>query len=326
MSREVYDIFTGLQGGNSNSKNVFAVAQLPFAANHKIGVSEEGHPIFFVKCSDIQNSTDISLELISVLFNRESHIIEADNLTNDTFTMIVLKSLNIDFHRYFIDVVSILLQQFPDIPTSKSLLIEIEKLVELFQASQHISLSTIRGLWAELFVIERSSNPEYMIAAWHANTVDKFDFNDGKDKVEVKSTSKSERIHTFSLGQLNPNENSKLIIASLFVIQTGIGKSIIDLRDSIISRISDLSLQLKLSEIVIKTIGCDFDKIDSIYFDYQFAIDSIKFYRGEDMPTIKAGDVPPLVTNVHFDSNLADIPEIDDCSAERQLFNAMRDE
>ncbi len=184
MSREVFDIFTGLQGRSNNTKNVFAVAQLPFLTDHKIGLSKEGHPIFFVKCSDIQNSTDISLELISVLFNRDCHIIETDNMIDDTFTMIVLKSLNADFHRYFIDVVCILLQQFQGIPTSKALLIEIEKLVELFQASHHISLSTIRGLWAELFVIERSSNPEYMVAAWHANTVDKFDFNDAKEFVK----------------------------------------------------------------------------------------------------------------------------------------------
>ena len=324
MSKEIYKIFAELQSRENNTGNLFTVAQLPFANDHKIGVSDDGYPIFFVKCSDVQSNADISLELISVLFNRSCRIIEAESIVDDTFTMLVLKSENIDFQRYFIDVVCILLQQLPGIPTSKGLLNEIEKMVNLFRSSANIPLSAIQGLWAELLVIDNSSNPGYMIAAWHANTGDKFDFNDGRDKVEVKSTSKSERIHTFSLKQLNPNEGSMLVIASVLVIQTGIGQSIIDLRNSILARVADLSLQLKLSEIIIRTIGCDFDKIDNIYFDYQTAVDSLKFYRGEDVPSICTSSVPKLVTNVHFDSNLTDITELSYDLIECPLFNAMK--
>lgn len=57
---------------------------------------------------------------------------------------------------------------------------------------------------------------------------DVYDFNDGIDKIEVKSTSKSHRIHKFSYDQLSPTENTNLIISSIFVIQSGIGKNIFD--------------------------------------------------------------------------------------------------
>lgn len=63
---------------------------------------------------------------------------------------------------------------------------------------------SIQGLWAELFVISIASNPEYLLKAWHSSLNDVYDFNDGIDKIEVKSTSKSHRIHKFSYDQLSP--------------------------------------------------------------------------------------------------------------------------
>ena len=65
------------------------------------------------------------------------------------------------------------------------------------------------------------------LLSWHTSPNDKFDFNDGKDKIEVKSTKTVRRVHKFSLEQLHPNINSNLIIASVFVIETGHGKTIL---------------------------------------------------------------------------------------------------
>ena len=324
MSIDIYNIFVEIQNKQSYTNGTFTVERLPFSSEHKLGVSEDGYPMFFVKCSDTHSNVDLNLEMISILFNRNCRIYELDKSSKDVFTMIVLKSQNSDLQRYFIDIVCILINQLQGTPSSKALLVEIDKMVELFKRSNNISISILRGLWAELFVIDKSSNPEYMLAAWHSNTEAKFDFNDGKDKLEVKSTSKSIRVHTFSVEQLNPNVNSKLIIASLFVIQTGVGKSIIDLRNSILVRVKNLQLQLKLSEIIVKTIGCEFNKIEDLYFDYQLAIDTLKYYNGRDIPSISLSNIPPLVSNVHFDSNLDDISELDDMGVNCPLLNAAR--
>ena len=85
----------------------------------------------------------------------------------------------------------------------------------------------LQGLWAELLVIERSKSPAYLLQSWHVSPNDKFDFNDGIDKIEVKSTRNVRRIHTFSLEQLHPNVNANLLIASVFVIETGHGRTIL---------------------------------------------------------------------------------------------------
>ena len=127
-------------------------------------------------------------------------------------------------------------------------------------------MKTIQGLWAEMLIIEQSKNPEYLIRSWHSSPNSKFDFNDGQNKLEIKSTSQTKRIHSFSYEQTIPNPNSKLLIASIKVIETGVGKSILDLRDNICKKVLDLDLQYKVKplneyweEIIIRRIKNFFD-------------------------------------------------------------------
>lgn len=141
---------------------------------------------------------------------------------------------------------------------------------------------------------------------------DRFDFNDGKDKLEVKSTSTARRIHKFSLEQLNPNINSKLIIASVFVIETGHGKTIFDLKDSVCKKIADIGLQYRLNEVIVQTLGRDFDKVNDVSFDYQQAHDTLMFYDFQDIPSIAVENIPKSLSNIHFDCDLSAVQTIRD--------------
>ena len=67
---EVYKIFEKLQQKTATHKDGFIVASLPSSNFHKIGVSHDGFPLFFIECSNTYNSIDINLDLISVIFNR----------------------------------------------------------------------------------------------------------------------------------------------------------------------------------------------------------------------------------------------------------------
>ena len=223
------------------------------------------------------------------------------------YTIVSLKTTNIDFQRYFIEVVCLMLKQMPNNPTQKQIKTEIQKLVELFSRFTQPPKKTIQGLWAELLIIDQAKKPEYLIQSWHSFSEDKFDFNDGHDKIEVKSTSQLRRVHHFAYEQLNPNKNSNLIIASVFVIQTGKGKSIFDLKESIFKKVTNLQLQLKLNEVIFQTLGNDFEKIFDVYYDYQQAIDTLEFYDGKDIPNIKKEQIPAEITNVHFDCDLSEI-------------------
>jgi hypothetical protein len=208
---------------------------------------------------------------------------------------------------YFLKIVFLLVKNLSEKPLLKDLKIEIEKLINLFTKFSKPALKTIQGLWAELLIIEQSKNPEYLVKSWHNSTSDKYDFNDGIDKIEVKSTSKSRRIHNFSLEQLIPNSKSKLIVSSIMTIETGTGTNIFDLIEMIELKIKDENLIYRMNEIVASTLGKDFEKAFDIYFDYQFSIDSIQHYASVDIPTININSIPSIIMNVRFDCDLTDV-------------------
>lgn len=313
MRSSINNIFANLSQKVSLSKDCYIAASLPFNLRHKIGISPEGYPMFFIDCNNISNSLDINLKYISVLFDRSCKLSEDNSRqTTNVFTIIFLKTENIDTQNYFLDVVNIIIEQLPEYPSHKQLKSEIQKLIDLFSNFNKSPLKTVQGLWGELFIIEQAKYPEYLIQSWHASPNDKFDFNDGKDKIEVKSTSQVRRTHTFSLEQLNPNQNSKLLIASLFVVQTGHGKSIFDLKDSISQRVQDLQLQFHLNEILSQTLGSEFDKVFDVYFDFQQALDTLAFYDFKDIPTIYNKSIPTEISNIRYDCDLSGLKTIKD--------------
>lgn len=313
MGYSIYKIFTDLQRSEPIIKNSFSAASLPFTQKHKIGISPEGYPMFFIECNTNAHSLDINLEFISVLFNRSCRLSENDIPQSESiYAIISLKTDNIDFQQYFLEVVCIILEQLPETPSHKQLKTEIQKLIELFSRFTRPPRKTIQGLWAEMFIIEQAKYPEYLIQSWHASPEDKFDFNDGQDKIEVKSTSQIRRIHSFSLEQLNPNRNSNLLIASVFVVQTGRGKNIFDLKNSICQRVKNLQLQFRLNEILSQTLGNDFDKVFDVYFDYQQALDTLAFYDFKDIPTIQHDIIPHEISNLRFDCDLSRVATISD--------------
>jgi len=327
MRYPIYKIFADLQQKEPVNKDSFLAASLPFTKKHKIGISTEGFPLFFIECNDIAHSADITLEFISVLFNRPCNLSENNTQSENTYTIISLKTENSEFQKYFFDVICIVLEQLPENPSHKQFKKEIQKLIDLFSRFNRPPRKTIQGLWAELFIIERANNPEYLIQSWHSSSVDKFDFNDGQDKLEVKSTANVSRIHRFSLEQLNPNKNSNLLIASLFVVQTGKGKNIFDLIDSICKKIQNIELQFRLNEIVSKTLGNDLEKAFDTYFDYQQASDTLAYFDFKDIPAIKNDSIPNEISNIHFDCDLSNISTIEDNvfkTSESSLFKSIQ--
>lgn len=322
----IFKIFHELKKQTSDNDDSFKVVSLPFIKNHKIGISQIEQPMFFIKCEDSLNvkSIDSNLEFISVQFNRKCQLKANKNkIEEDLYCIISLKTDSIELQEYFLEIVYLIIKNLTDKPLIKDLKIEVDKLINLFAKFSNPPVKTIQGLWAELLVIEQSSDPDYLIRGWHSSKNDKFDFNDGLDKLEVKSTSKSRRIHNFSIEQLNPNKNSSLIIASIFTVETGLGKNIFGLIELIEKRIKDKELYFRLNEIIAQTLGKDFEKSFDVFYDYQLAVDSIKYYYGEIVPTINSKCIPIQLTNVRFDCDLTDIPHLKSCKNNSLLHSSL---
>ena len=326
MRQSVYNQFVELQQKNHSSiEGYYIAAPLSFNEQYKIGISGEGCPIFFIPSTTTTFAVDINMEMITVLFGRICKIHDSRN-TEGIHTIITLKTVDHDIQKYFIDIISLILEQLPPTYSDAILVKEIQKLINLFSQLSLPPKKTIQGLWAELLVIERANNPEYLIKSWHIDTHDKYDFNDGLDKLEVKSSIRQRRIHHFSIEQLTANNNSNLIIASVKTVPVGQGVNIFTLRDNICAKIKDLQTQYFLNEIIIKTIGTDFSKVADMFFDYKQAIDNLKYYDAHTIPTIDIAYIPKDVSNIHFDSDLSNVNPLQQSQIacyHSQLYNSL---
>lgn len=290
---------------------------------HKIGMTSEGYPMLFIECADSKSASDISLKLFKVLFNQVCQLNEEGTVSDKEYTIVQLNSSNMDFQKYFLEVMCLIFERIPVKPTVDQLRKEVGKIISMFTGNASVSKEVVKGLWAELFLIERAKNTDYLVSSWHVSPEDKYDFNDGIDKIEVKCTSNVERVHHFAIEQLNPNSDSQLLIASCIIIATGIGTSVFDLVDKISVKLTDVDLRLKLKSIVMQTIGNHFDEVKKMKFDYVSAKDNLRLYDYKQIPTIKLSDVPVGVTEVHFAVCLKNLEESKYKCLNSNLFNAL---
>lgn len=307
--KAIEDLFDDLQKNAKSIDNTFYASDLPFTKSHKIGISEEGFPMFFIKSSLMGDQPHINLNLITVLYSQICRLKINNTSQENYYTIVKLKSNDSEYSQYFIEVVTLILIKIGDYPKPQQLNNELKTLINLFRLFSTKPVNSIQGLWSELFVIEQSSNPSYLLHSWHKTITDIFDFNDGFNKIEVKSTIKNKRIHHFSLEQLNPNENSKLVICSIMLSPTSQGISILDLKNKIENRLS-IDERIRLNEVIIQTLGSDFDKISDVYFDYQKAIDNYKQFNYKDIPSIEVENLPCEISNLHYDCDLTNVKVI----------------
>ena len=313
---DLYSIFCKIGPAESNEK-YFPAEEITSTLPHRLGCSQERFPIFFVECCDEMPTTNINLKQFSVNFNQLCNLSEGGSTISKKYTIILLKSLEGDIQKYFLDLVYIVLKKLPTKPTVSALKHELTKVISLFTAPPSFSKEIVQGLWAELFVIACGKDPLYLTPE------DKYDFNDGIDKIEVKATRNQDRIHAFAIEQLNPNKDSKLLIASIIVAPSGQGGNIFDLIDAISEKVADNDAILKLKEVAYQTIGPHLEESKKIRFDVSMAANTYKLFNHYDVPAISLSAVPYEVSNIHFSSCLKDISSVDATSLQSKLHQAL---
>ncbi len=297
---------------------------------HKLGASGDGYPKFFVVVSDHKMMQNINAEMLSVEYNMLCNIIEEDVvLDNQCFTIITLRSDNDQLKKIFIEIFTIMLATLPPKPTNIMLAMRVESLISIFAKLKKRPIHELQGLWAELLLIDQSINPLTVAKAWHSDPKSKYDFTMGSDKVEVKSTRSEQRVHRFSLDQLNPTTSSKLLICSIVVRESAKsdgGLSVFDLYEKICLRITDSETRMHLYNVILDTLGNEFFSAQKKFFDYYEACDRLAFYNYEDVPKIESSMVPEHVTGIKFNSDLShlkDIKETNFTIGNSELYNAL---
>jgi hypothetical protein len=301
---ELFDTLT-FPEGNERFFNAIQIQDYP---NFRIAVDIEGNPIILLSVVNVVR--DLSLKNFRLKYllleqNIECKITENGKSSLQTFTVIKFMSNDRNLQEYFLRISETLIQTLSNKTTQTQIIDTLNKFVEVFRALTDTPTNTVHGLWSELFLIDNSANVNLLLNYWHSLPEEKFDFNSGLEKIEVKSNSNFERIHTFSSEQLNPPPGTQVLIASVFVRQSSTGKNIQQLVDSITSKIQyNIDLTYKLNNIVCMTLGNSLEQAISIKFDYNIAKESLQFYRHQDVSKIEEIYIPDEVSAVKFTSDL----------------------
>lgn len=183
----------------------------------------------------------------------------------------------------------------------------VEDIVELFRALSAIPKKEIQGLWGELMLIHEAKDPTALAEAWHAEPGDRYDFNHGSERIEVKTTSRKPRRHHFTLEQLTPPADTRVIIVSMIVESSGAGTSVLDLLDSIRQRLGRKpQLHLRLTRLVHQTLGAAWQTARNVRFDLEASVQSLSYIDSNAIPRV-ALPLPPNVSEVSF---VADIEQV----------------
>ena len=281
---------------------------------HLIGKTDKGLPIFFIKNREsIRKPTPLDMAWLQVSYDVKCLVKNNAIACDSKYSTVLLTSEDETLQTYFVGIMEVMLNELPDLPSFEELQSCIMNLIQIFSVKNNEPKKEVQGLWAEVAVIYFSKSPEKLISAWHSNPKSKVDFSCGSELIEVKSTQGEVRKHTFSLDQLNPPPEIKQIVASVIVRESGQGEnglSIEDLRLRIQQKINDNTLTGKLYSVILATLGKDYDKASTMYFNLVEARKTLKFFDVNEIPRIEKKYVPAGVSGVEFTSDLSGVMDI----------------
>ncbi|MFZ6644022.1 PD-(D/E)XK motif protein [Undibacterium sp. TC4M20W] len=183
----------------------------------------DGGPVFLLHdASPIQYVVGRKLRHMSAEFHATCRVQTDDIVIDDQFAMIACDPTSPELHELFIRCVGAAVENLPPQRGTKELELCVHTLLDLFRTLSEPSTREVSGLWAELWVIAKSSNPAQALDVWHDDTFDRFDFSWESVCVEVKFTMRGIRVHEFALEQLSvPIEGQGYVVSLMLQSLTG---------------------------------------------------------------------------------------------------------
>lgn len=286
----------------------FAAVPIPGADTHRLAKDASGSPCLLIRQRpQPARQAPIRLENLFVSFDVPCRVRQATGTEEDTFTIVRCSNQNPALFPHFLRIISPTVASLGAAPTAAAVRRSIYALVDLFQALTVPGAKTIQGLFGELTLICLSRDPVAMVAAWHREPHERFDFASGTQRIEVKSSTSRQREHHFSLEQLTPIGGSEILIASVFVERSGGGMSLQTLVDQTRALIaSDSTLVARFDTIFYAALGSNWVDAMDESFDWQLARESVAFYRGEAVPRPQNSRTD-AVFEVRFRSDLGSV-------------------
>jgi len=313
---DIFQLFKGLTQPQStgDSRIRFSTSVIPGAEHCRVAMDKDGMPYMLISPREISlvHSPPIVLRHIQVQHGISCRILGPDG-SQDAINCTIIHCVDRDesMQEYFLRVMGSVAAYLGQDPTPETVMAVVSRLTDLFHALTLPPRRSLQGLWAELFMIANSKDAAKMVNCWRSTNDEHFDFADEDLRLEVKSAAGRIRRHHFSLAQLSPPFDSKILIASLFVEPAGGGVSLDDLCAEIRTKlINTPDLLLRLDQVVAATLGRDWRYGQKEKFDRQLARETLEFFDAKNIPTVNS-DLPTGVSDVRFISDLSEISSVD---------------
>lgn len=301
-------LFNGLGVPAPGLDRVYETARIARDSRYRVGRDHLGNPAILVETTRAAGAavlSDFEGRHLRVGHGMVCSITETGlEVGREQFSVVTCVDSDDLLRDRFFDAVETLLRSLGETPASDELRRMVAGLIELFRLASQPPRGTIQGLWAELWLIAQARDPEVLLNGWHVESTDAYDFNDGPERLEVKSTGRRTRMHSFSHRQLHPPPGTQAAIASVFVESSGGGPKVATLLERIRRRVGNHGALRQLDYTVASTLGTDYRTGVEAGFDSELASESLRFYQVEDVPSLPS-DIPHGVSDVRYVSDLS---------------------
>ena len=291
----------------------YAVVAIPGYARYFVGKDGEGHACLLISTAGPRKGTPAPIRLASVdvQFEMRCDLRRGSQaLPTQYLTVIRCRSVDKGITRYFLSLCSSLVRLLGRSPTRVEIAAAVEKLAAILSKNRQPASRTVNGLVGELYLIRESRNPRRALSAWRIDDVDRFDFVDGKLRLEAKTAAGRVRTHMFTYEQCSPPRDTVGLVASMFIERVTHGLTMEAIIADIVAIIGDDGdLVFRLYDVVSATLGNTIGNAMSVAFDEELLRSSLQFFKLSDVPAVR-GILPAGVSNVAFRSNLEHLDPI----------------
>ena len=318
-SAELWAHFLSLTDPDPKTSALFSAKVIPGRDADYIAKGVRGEPIVLLRVTEPHMTRPpLRLRYISVEYAQECRVKEEGiSPVVGEFVMVTCVPDNPALFELFVRSADALVSTIPTKPTVTQIEGCVRSFVELYRKLSQPSSRSIKGLWAELFLIDTSTAPIDLVSAWHVDATEKFDFSSGDTHIEVKASELPQRVHEFALGQLRPAPGSHAYLASMLLQRSAGGVGVLDLGERIAAKLGmNRQLISKVWDNIAQSLGSDFGVATDIKFDEHHAFSGLRMVPIEAIPCVQT-PLAPEILDVRIKVDVSAIADMHRVSRER---------
>ena len=294
------------------SGHAFTVAPVPRSRGVLLGVDVTGHPVLFIQAEATAVEPPLRTNKVSLHVGQSYSLAGMDESprTELLHALHCETSDSADVDTFLLLAEAFLAREETGGGLDRHALTSFFRaMVRLFAVTPAKDLQAERlGLWGELFLMSRVWGFRFWASFWHSEVTRRFDFSSGRNRVEVKITTRPERMHYFSHRQIYAAEGEEVFVASIVATEDDAGLSLRELIEDCRSALLGTLDYLKL-EKAVRHAGMESSAEAGPVIGVAEAEQNLAWFRSVDIPHFRVPE-PPGVTETSYKVDLSTAPRI----------------